>query len=239
MRKKTTEPRIVVTVDSGTPAAPAIDLAAALAKTRKLALRGLFIEDEDLLKVARLPFSREVLANGRQIRSLSGGELERGMARLAGEFRNALESAARQQSLHWSFSSLRCSRRLVTRREETLAELLVIGRPSAAAAHRPPRILLLNGDRPAVIEALASVLEAPGYAEADLLVHGPFNAEALNGALAGHPGVTRRLMGAPSLPELLTGARYRPGLVLLARDADPADLDACLGLADCPVVLAA
>ena len=210
MTSKTTEPDIVVALDTGAPAAPAIALAATLARIRKRALRGLFIEDEDLLKVARLPFSREILHHGRESRSLNDSELERGMARLAGEFRAALESAARQQSLHWDFASLR----------------------------RAPRILLLNGDRPAGIEALASLLEAPEYAEADLLVHGKFDADALNQALAGHPKVTRRLMGAPALPELLTGARYRPSLVLLARDAEQAELDACLGLADCPVILA-
>lgn len=237
--KKTAEPRIVVTVDSAARAEPALALAAMLAKTQQRALHGLFIEDADLLAVARLPFAREFPRAGGAPRSFDNSTLERQMARLAEQYRQALERQAEAASVPWSYTCLRTSKRLVLGSAEASTDLLVIGQPSVAGSTRTPRILLLDGTRPAVLRTLDTVLASASYANADLLVHGEFDAQALNRVLAEHPGVTRRLMGGPSLKELLTGSAYRPSLVLLARDADAAELEPCLRLADCPVIAAA
>jgi nucleotide-binding universal stress UspA family protein len=235
-KTKTPEQRIVVTIDITAQAAPAIALAAALARARKRALHGLFIEDTDLLNVARLPFTLEFSRFGGPPRDLSDTELERSMARLAARYRKDLEQQALALALPWSYASVRSSKRLVIGHEEASAELLVIGQPARAAAVRTPRVLLLDGNRPGVLQALAAVLDAPGYESAELMVHGEFDSQMLNTLLASHPQVTRRLMGAPSLDELLTSPRYQPSLVLLAQDAD--EIDPCLQLADCPVIVA-
>ncbi len=237
MAAKTTDDSIVVTIDSDAQAGPAIALAAALAKARKRALRGLFIEDLDLLNVARLPFTREVMRLGRETRDLRGLDLERSMARLAAEFQALLESEAREQALRCSFSRIRSSKRLLPREDAALAELLVIAPPARRRTSRSNRILLLNGDHAAVLAALATVLE--NNADAELLVHGEFDAATLNDILARHPRVTRRLMGGPALEELLVNPRYRPSLVLMSRQADPSEMETCLRLSDCPLVLAA
>ncbi len=238
-KKKTPEQRIVVTVDTAARAEPALALAAMLAKARQRALHGLFIEDTDLLAVARLPFAREYPRAGGAPRSFDNSALERQMARLAEQYRQALERQAEEASVPWTYTCLRTSKRLMLGSAEASADVLVIGQPAAAVSARTPRILLLDGTRPAVLGTLDTVLASPGYANADLLVHGEFDAEALNAVLADHPGVTRRLMGGPSLKELLTGPAYRPSLVLLARDAEAAELEPCLRLADCPVIAAA
>lgn len=237
--KKTTEQRIVVTVDTAARAEPALALAALLAKAQRRALHGLFIEDTDLLAVARLPFTREFPRAGGPSRHFDDSTLERQMARLAEQYRADLERKAREAAVPWSYASLRTSKRLALGAADTRAELLVIGQPAPLASPGPPRVLLLNGDRATVLATLDTVLSAAGYEGADLLVHGAFDAEALNRVLAEHPGVTRRLIGGPSLQELLTGPAYRPSLVLLARDAEAAELEPCLRLADCPVIAAA
>lgn len=239
MAKKKTEDTIVVTLDAGAAAAPAVALAAALAKARQRALHGLFIEDADLLNVARLPFTREVLRYGRETRDLSGLDLERSMARLANEFRLLLEAEARQNALRCSFSQVRGSKRLLARGEAEDSDLLVIGQARSRPSPRVPRILLLQGQQPAVLQTLATVLEAPQYLGAEVLVSGDFDSDALKEVLDQHPGTTRRLMGAPALRELLVSPRYRPSLVLLSRSAPTEDTEACLRLADCPVIIAA
>jgi hypothetical protein len=236
-KKRVTEGRIVVTIDTAGQAAPAIRLAAALAKARRRTLHGLFIEDTDLLSVARLPFAREFPRSGGPSREFSGQELERSMARLAERFRGELERQATEASLAWSYASIRTSKRQLTHIKDSEAEFLVIGQPGTERDSR--RILLLDGNRPGVIGALEAVLASPQYRNAELMVRGDFDAEALNRVLAAHPDVTRRLMGAPALGELLTNPGFKPSLVLMARDADAGELEPCLRLAGCPVVIAA
>jgi hypothetical protein len=238
VKKKTPERRIIVTIDISAQPNPAIALAAALAKARKRELHGLFIEDTELLNVARLPFTREFPRFGGQSRELSDMDLERNMARMAERYRAELARQATEHALSWSYSSERTSKRQLTRIASGDTDLLIISQPNRENGARMPRILLLDADRASVLQALDTVLEAAAYDEVEILVHGEFAAATLNDVLNSYPGTTRRLMGAPSLEELLTNPRYRPSLVLLARNAEAAELDSCLRLADCPVVLA-
>jgi hypothetical protein len=191
------------------------------------------------LNTARLPFTREIPRSGGQPRNLSDLELERNMARLAERYRDEVAQQAAEHALSWSYSSERTSKRQVTRIASGDTDLLIIAQPTRASPPPTPRVLLLDADRPGVLQALDAVLETAAYEDVEILVHGEFDAAALNEVLNAYPGTTRRLMGAPSLDELLTNPSYRPSLVLMARDAAPAELDPCLRLAACPVVLAA
>jgi hypothetical protein len=59
--------RVVVSLDAVSEAGPAIDTAARLAARWRVPLHGLFIEDEELIGFAGLPFARQVtLATGRE-----------------------------------------------------------------------------------------------------------------------------------------------------------------------------
>ena len=138
---------IVVTIDTSACAPPAIALAAALARARQQALHGLFLEDEDLLRVARLPFSQEFHRVGGRARAMSSPQLERAMARLAGEFRAALERQASQFAVSWSYSTMRGNRtHFAASPAAHNAELLVIAAPVEQTANRPEHILVLDWD---------------------------------------------------------------------------------------------
>lgn len=52
--------RVVVPLDASSETRAAIDTAARLAARTKAPLHGIFVEDEDLLRLARLPFARQV-----------------------------------------------------------------------------------------------------------------------------------------------------------------------------------
>jgi K+-sensing histidine kinase KdpD len=57
--------RVVVTLDAVSESDPAIDTAARLAARWRVPLHGVFIEDEELISLACLPFARQVtLATG-------------------------------------------------------------------------------------------------------------------------------------------------------------------------------
>ena len=133
-KKKTPERRIIVTVDISAQPAPAIALATALAKARKRALHGLFIEDTDLLNVARLPFSREFPRFGGPPREFSDLELERNMARLAERYRSELARLAAEHALPWTYASERTSKRQITRIESGDTDILIISQPMRAGA---------------------------------------------------------------------------------------------------------
>lgn len=238
-KRKTPDRRIVVTIDLAAQSAAAFALAAALAKARKRELHGLFIEDTDLLNVARLPFTREFPRLGGPPRALSGVELERFMAREAERSRRELERLAAEYALQWSYASERTSKRQLTRIASGDTDILVISQPARQTTSQARRILLLHADNPGVLGALDTILDAMHYEQVEILVHGEFDAVALKDILNKYPGTTRRLMGGPSLAELLTDSHYRPSLVLLARDERPGDLETCLRRAECPVVLAA
>ncbi|MEP5765687.1 MAG: hypothetical protein ABJ308_13920 [Halieaceae bacterium] len=239
-------PVIVVGVSAIAGPAAVIQLAAMLAQLRRGSLHGLFIEDEDLLNVAGLPFSQEILQFGGQARDFSNLNLERTMARLAAEFRRLLVQQAESRSLSWTYSSIRSNRGGLV--ETTPADLLIIS-PAAGKSPGtaiPQRILLLGADRPSVQKALLSVLEAsrPGPIELIIATTGRAVADKileqlnLNQLQQAWPGLNWRTVSATDPAQLLTTAKLRPSLVVLPRDSGPSDINTCLRLASCPVVVA-
>ena len=237
--KKTDDKRdIIVTIDTAAKAAPAIALAAALARARRKALHGLFLEDEDLLRVARLPFSREIHRVSGRDRDMSDLQLERAMARMAKEFRAALEQQARQLAINWSYSSMPGNRRRVTRAEGPSAELLVIAAPVDQRRPTREQILLLDWERPGVLKALANVLETR-RAPFEVLLWGSGDSEPVQQLLQAYPGSGLRPLGNLAAERIFLAVDLRPELVLAAREGDRDKLEECLRLARCPVLLAA
>ena len=76
---------VIVVVDYHSHLPSAVDVAIALAHTRRLALRGLFLEDPDLASVSSLPFSQEVTLAGARPRAFEEERLRRTLQVLARE----------------------------------------------------------------------------------------------------------------------------------------------------------
>jgi hypothetical protein len=72
-------------------------------------LVGVFVVDENLLKLAALPCACEVKFGTAKSRNLSPQTVERTFAHMANEARATLERVAVRRDLHWSFSSTRGS----------------------------------------------------------------------------------------------------------------------------------
>jgi K+-sensing histidine kinase KdpD len=101
--------RIVVSLDAASENATAIDTAARLAAHWKAHLRGVFVEDEDLLNLASLPFARQVtLHSGAE--PLAAEEVEGHLRVAAATARRALESAAARYGVRSSFESFAAPR---------------------------------------------------------------------------------------------------------------------------------
>lgn len=100
--------RIVVALDAVSDNRAAIGTAARLAERWNVRLHGVFIEDDDLLRLADLPFARQVTL-GIGIEPLTVRHLERQMHVFAERARRDLAASARRHGVAWSFEVVRAS----------------------------------------------------------------------------------------------------------------------------------
>ncbi|MGH7053599.1 MAG: hypothetical protein ACREFA_07265 [Stellaceae bacterium] len=98
--------RVVVALDAASETRNAIAVAARLAARARARLHGIFIEDEDLLRLAQLPFARHVTL-GAGAGPLSAGEIERQLRGAAERVRREFAAAARHNQIEWSFEIVR------------------------------------------------------------------------------------------------------------------------------------
>ncbi|MEJ2343030.1 MAG: universal stress protein [Gemmatimonadales bacterium] len=82
--------RIVVALDASRSSLAALEAAAELAAAVNAELAGLFVEDENLVRLAGLPLAREFDRISERPRSMDTAQLRRHMARQAQQARRAL-----------------------------------------------------------------------------------------------------------------------------------------------------
>ncbi len=98
--------RVVVSLDAASESRTASDTAARLAAVVKVPLHGVFVEDEDLLRLAHLPFARQIsLAAG--VEPFTTQQVERHLLAAAERARRDLLAAAKRHALTCSFEIVR------------------------------------------------------------------------------------------------------------------------------------
>ncbi|UCG26190.1 MAG: universal stress protein [Chloroflexota bacterium] len=105
--KQLTIKRILVALDASTHSLAALDAAAALAATLEAELLGLFVEDENLIHLAGLPFSQEVRAPSAASHEMSSDRMEKDLRLQAAQAQRALQEAADRVQARWSFRTVR------------------------------------------------------------------------------------------------------------------------------------
>jgi hypothetical protein len=98
--------RVVVPLDAVSENRAAIDAGARLARHWRARLHGVFIEDEDLLRLAGLPFARQVSV-GAGAERLTAEHAERQLRAFAEAARRDLAAAAGRHHVRFSFESRR------------------------------------------------------------------------------------------------------------------------------------
>ncbi|MCE9649933.1 MAG: hypothetical protein K8R18_09955 [Parvibaculum sp.] len=145
--------RIVVGLDTSFMAREALALAARVAASVDAGLRGVFVEDENLLALSALPFAREVSFSG-EVRALDEGAMLRAMQAQAETARRILERVAADAHVQWSFDIAR-GRPLASLAAAATADDTLIIRAHAASRHEVGRAV-----RAATRDARADVLLA-------------------------------------------------------------------------------
>jgi len=120
--------RILVALDASSLSASAIETAVQLAAHLRATLVGLFVEDIDLIRVAGLPFAREVGSFSRSLRAIELGEVERQLRVQAKLMREKLLAAARGVHVPWDFRVVRGTVGSEILSAATEADLVILGK---------------------------------------------------------------------------------------------------------------
>jgi nucleotide-binding universal stress UspA family protein len=120
--------RILVALDPSPHGRAALAEAIALAVRQGAEIVGLFVEDEDLLRFAGLPFAREYGVYDPRGRSLDSREMERRLRAQATAMRREIEREAARTRISWSFRVARgrVATEVVAAGEH--ADVIVVGR---------------------------------------------------------------------------------------------------------------
>jgi len=153
--------RVLVALDSATASGTTLEIAAGIAAANACELSGLFVEDQDLLRLAGLPFACEIQLAKAMTRALVPEQLLRDLRAQAALARTAM---ARQAGLHriaWSFKVAQGRSEeavllaatagdiiVIARRFGPLAEVGHLSRRLCLIARRAPGPILLAGERP-------------------------------------------------------------------------------------------
>ncbi len=86
---------------------PTLEAAALLARTMRASLEAIFVEDEELRRVAQLPFACEVGFGSAVVRRMELTRLERDLKNRATELQRLLQRRATHNRVQWSFTVTR------------------------------------------------------------------------------------------------------------------------------------
>ncbi|MFZ7127654.1 MAG: universal stress protein [Desulfobacterales bacterium] len=128
--------RILVALDASPASRSTIQTAVDLASRFDAEVVGLFVEDVDLLRVASLPFVREVGAFSLLARKLDYDVMQRQLRAQAEQMRRALATAAEVHGVTWEFLVKRGAVTAEVMTAGANADLMIIGRAGRALTAR-------------------------------------------------------------------------------------------------------
>lgn len=247
----TTADRLVLLVDSST--LPLLERAARLAAMVHAELDAVFIEDDDLLRIASLPFSREVVLHTGAVRKLSRERLQQETNREFERFRKSLAQTATRFRIQWGCRRYTGSRREFWR-ETGQATLLFAGglhaiRPAPVRSRLKEMVYAVyNGTDSArnALKVALNVAEADGQHLVVLIPETPDYATLYEQARALVEGARTSTQLVPvhhpdSMPNLkVMVAGLRGSLLFLPRELeilDSNDFDELLQVVRLPVIL--
>jgi nucleotide-binding universal stress UspA family protein len=122
--------RILVALDASTHSLAALEAAAGLAASLQAELIGLFVEDENLVHLAGLPFAHEVRSPSATRQPMSSDKMEQQFQLQASQARRALAEAAERVQARWRFQTVRGQVTASVLTAALEADLLAMGRVS-------------------------------------------------------------------------------------------------------------
>jgi nucleotide-binding universal stress UspA family protein len=170
--KNLTIRRILVALDASTHSLAALAAAAELAASMHAELLGLYVEDENLVHLAALPFASEVRSHSAVSKPVNSNEMEAALRLQASQARRALEAAATKANAKWSFQVVRGQVTASILAAALEADLLAMGRISRPLSSRTrlgssARAVMSGSGRSVLIMEQGSHLHYPVLATFD------------------------------------------------------------------------
>ena len=128
--------RIVVALDSGPESLEILEAAAWVAKGVQGKLAARFIEEQDLVNLAAISFSKEVPFGPAAARNLDPNRLRRDLESRAAKARQMLEREARRRQVEWSFEVVRNRSEAAMTAQLEPGDLIALTRELGPAARR-------------------------------------------------------------------------------------------------------
>ena len=148
--------RIVVALDASRSSLAALEAAAELAAALHAELAGLFVVDENLVRLADLPLAHEFDRISAKPRAMNAAELRRHIASQARRAQRALSQQADRRKVVWSFRTVRGHVTREVSAAASAADLLVVG-----SRGRSPGLAVGSTARALLREMPAPLLVAP------------------------------------------------------------------------------
>jgi nucleotide-binding universal stress UspA family protein len=123
---------ILVAIDASPQSLAALDTAAEVATRLNAELRGMYVEDINLIRAAELPFARAITSSGQSL-PLTPETVQRQLNRYADVARNAVEAAGLRCNLSWSFSVVRGTVPSEIVQAASVADFVTVGRSGWSA----------------------------------------------------------------------------------------------------------
>lgn len=119
--------RILVATDASEDSTAALEAAVELASALEAEIRGIYVEEERLIRAGSLPLCREVSLFSKEPRRLDRRDLERQLRAHARRVQGQLQQVAERARVPWSFSTSRGEVASVIRRAARDVDLVALG----------------------------------------------------------------------------------------------------------------
>lgn len=256
---------VVVTLDVSERGRPALETAVRLAAITGAHLEGVFVEDINLIRLAGLPFLRELRPSSLAEEAISAQRLQRELRSLARQARRMLEQVAGEMGVPCSFQVWRGQAVAETLAEVFTADILSLAQVSSRVAQRGrsisrPRtrrhpqavttISILFSESKAAVRALTTACILASDLEAEIAVLIPYDRKATRkklrqkakAALASYEQSARFIqLSETGLQPLVEAIVLGGPNILIAESGNfllqEAGLDQCLDKLACPILL--
>jgi nucleotide-binding universal stress UspA family protein len=198
-----------------------LNFAAQVAQVAGVELAGVFVEDQELLDLARLPFSTEVLTSSRQTRNLDATSMEGELRAIALQMHNALRKLAEHTRRQYSFRTVRGHLLHALIAQAGAGDLLLLRTADFAWRGARPAMAFISG--PVVL------LEPPGSGNGNLVSLAQEIARTMKQEIV----IEHKYAGPQTLRGLNEGLIIVPGTLFTADD----DIERFVAAAPCPVLL--
>lgn len=119
--------RIAIALDCSSVNQAALKTAVSLAAATNAQLHAVFVEDQCLYELARLPVAQEVSLSGRTAHPFEADEIRREISKAANAARRMVSDAATREQIDWAFDTMRGLLDETLRKVGETAEILTLG----------------------------------------------------------------------------------------------------------------